>query len=163
MLSTVLRTFHLGGSKQISYDALVQDAMKRVKVKPIGLTRLVEITCESYDPKLSAAFCNTLTSTFEDRDLQSRTSEAQKTSEWLTQQVADIRLRAEESQRRLEQAVGGNGLVLSQTTETSGEDRLRSLQEELTRAQADRMQQEAKDGVAHSSDANTVPSVQDDP
>ena len=161
--STILRTLHLGGSKQLSYDALVEDAMKRVKVKPIGMTRLVEITCESYDAKFSASFCNTLTTAFQDRDLEFRSSEAQKTSEWLTQQVADIRLRAEESQRRLEQAVGGNGLVLSQTSTTSGEERLRSLQEELTHAQADRMQQEATDSVAHSADADTVPSVQDDP
>ena len=80
-------------------------------------------------------FCNTLTTAFQDRDLEFRSSEAQKTSEWLTQQVADIRLRAEESQRRLEQAVGGNGLVLSQTSTTSGEERLSSLQAELTHAQ----------------------------
>ena len=163
ILSNLARSLHLGGHKTISYPALVEDASRRVKVKPIGLTRLVEITCESYDAAFSSIFCNTLTSTFEEQDLETRSLEAQKTSEWLTHQVADIRLRAEESQRKLEQAVGGNGLILSQTTTSSGEERLRSLQSELTRAEADRMQQEAKSGVAHSVDADTVPSVQDDP
>ncbi len=162
-LSSMLRAIHLGGSKPLPYESLVDDAMKRVKVKPIGVTRLVEITCESYDAKFSAAFCNTMTTTFEDEDLETRSSEAQKTSEWLTRQVADIRLRAEESQRRLEQAVGGNGLVLSDSASSSGEERLRSLQDELTRAQADRIQQEAKSGVAHSASSETVPSLQDDP
>ncbi len=162
-ISVLLRAMHLGGSKPLPYGSLVDDAMKRVKVKPIGVTRLVEITCESYDPQFSAAFCNTLTTTFEDEDLETRSSEAQKTSEWLTHQVADIRLRAEESQRRLEQAVGGNGLVLSDSASSSGEERLRSLQTELTRAQADRIQQEAKSSVAHSVSADTVPSLQDDP
>ena len=163
MLSSILRSLHMGGSESFKYETVVQEAAKRVKVKPIGLTRLVEITCESYDPDFSAAFCNTLTATFQEQDLETRSSEAQRTSEWLTHQVADIRLRAEDMRRRLEEAVGGNGLMLSETSTSSGELRLHSLQEELTRAQADRMQQQAKYTVAHTADTETLPNVQDDP
>ena len=121
LLSTIERGTHLGGRGTVSSQDLVDQASKRVKVKPVGLTRLVEITCESYDPKFAATFCNTLTTTFEEQDLENRSAEAQKTSEWLTRQVADVRVRAEESQKKLEAAVGGNGLMLSQTTTTSGE------------------------------------------
>jgi succinoglycan biosynthesis transport protein ExoP len=163
IISKLERALHLGAHTSLTFEALVDDTSKRVKVKPIGLTRLVEISCESYDAKFAASFCNTLTNTFEEQDLETRSLEAQRTSEWLTHQVADIRLRAEESQRKLEQAMGGDGLMLSQTATASGEERLRSLQDELTKAEADRMQQEARSSVAHSSEANTVPSIQDDP
>ena len=163
LLSTVQRSLHLGGNQNIAYTALVEDAAKRVKVKPLGLTRLVEITCESHNAKFSAMFCNTLTRTFQEEDLQNRSNEAQKTSEWLTKQVADVRERAEESQKKLEDAVRGNGLMLSQTSASSGEERLRSLQDELTKAQAERIQQEAQSAVAHSASAETVPEVQDNP
>ncbi len=163
LVSKVARAVHMGGHENLPYTLLVEDAAKQVKVKPLGLTRLVEITCESYDPKFSAKFCSTLTQTFQENDLANRSNEAQKTSEWLTRQLADVRERAEESQKKLEAAVGGNGLMLSQTSTSSGEERLRSLQEELTKAQADRIQQEALSAVAHSAAPGTVPGVQDNP
>jgi succinoglycan biosynthesis transport protein ExoP len=68
-----------------------------------------------------------------------------------------------EAEKKLEEAVGGNGLMLSQTTTTSGEERLRSLQDELTRAQADRIQKEAQNTVALGAQADTLPGVQDNP
>ena len=163
LLSKLLRQFHLGGGETIAYSAMVDDAAKRVKVKPLGLTRLVEVTCDSWDAKFSAAFCNTLTSTFEEQDLKTRAAEATKTQAWLTKQVADVRQRAEDSQKKLEAAVGGNGLMLSQTTTTAGEDRLRSLQDELVKAQADRMQKEAEASVASTAAPDTLGSVQDNP
>jgi succinoglycan biosynthesis transport protein ExoP len=163
LLSKLARDLHVGGDERIPYAAMVDDAAKRVKVKPLGLTRLVEVTCDSWNAKFSAEFCNTLTSTFEEQDLQTRATEAQKTQAWLTKQVADVRQRAEDSQKKLEAAVGGNGLMLSQTTTTAGEDRLRSLQDELVKAQADRMQKEAEASLTNSAATDTLPEVQDDP
>jgi succinoglycan biosynthesis transport protein ExoP len=162
LLSRMLRTLHMGGQETIPYTLLVSDTAQNAKVKALGLTRLVEVTCDSWDPQFAARFCNTLTSTFEQRDQQSRATEAQRTSEWLTRQAGDIRQRAEESQKKLEAAVGGNGLMLSQTSTTAGEDRLRELQEELVKAQADRMQKEAQVSIAHSSSPEMNPNVQDD-
>ena len=162
-LSRIARALHVFDTPPLSYKAMVDDAASNVKVKPLGLTRLVEITCDSYDAQFSATFCNTLTKTFEEEDLHARASEAERTSEWLTQQAADIRQRAEDSQRKLERAVGGNGLMLSQTTTTAGEDRMRSLQEELVKAQADRMQQEAIASASSASDPYSIRSVQENP
>ncbi len=163
LLSRLLRVTRLDRSEPISYTEMVLDASRRVKVKPIGLTRLVEITCDSWSPELSAKFCNTLTTTYQDQDLQTRSSEATKTSEWLTRQVADVRQRAEDTQKKLEAAVGGNGLVLSQTTSSIGEERLHALQEELVKAEADRIAKEAEHGLARSAPASTLPDVQDNP
>ncbi len=163
LLSRVGRALHLGGDGTITYDELVHDTANRVKVKPLGLTRLVEVTCDSWNPQFAAAFCNTLTSSYQEQDQEVRGAEAKKTQEWLTKQVADVRVRAEESQKKLEAAVGGNGLMLSQTTTTAGEDRLRALQDELVKAQADRMQKEATASVASVAPVETLPDVQDNP
>ena len=163
LLSKLARLTHVGGNTPIPYKTLVEETAKSIKVKPIGLTRLVEITCDSWDAKFSAKFCNSLNVTFEEQDLQTRAAEAQKTSEWLTRQVADVRQRAEDSEKRLAAAVGGNGLMLSQTTTTPGEQRLRSLQDELVRAEAARMQEEALADSAKGVDPNTLPGVQDNP
>ena len=163
LFSKTLRAIHLGGSETIPYTTLVNDTALRTKVKPLGLTRLVEITCDSWDAKFSAAFCNTLTATFEQEDLKSRAAEAQKTSEWLTRQAGDIRQRAEDAQKKLEAAVGGNGLMLSTMAGSPGEDRLRQLQDEYVKAQSSRINTESTDRVAHSAAPDTVSSVQDNP
>ena len=162
LISQLKRTLHLPGGDPLAYQALIEDAARQVKVKPLGLTRLVEITCDSWNAAFSAKFCNTLTQEFKDEDLEVRSTEAQRTSDWLTRQVADVRVKAEESQKKLEEATGGNGLAYAQDNSV-GEDRLRQMQAELIRAQADRMEREAQAGVASSASAATLPSVLDDP
>ena len=163
LLSRVERTLHLSRSEPLPYGELVNNAALNMKVKPIGLTRLIEITCDSWNADFSVKFCNTLTKEFQEEDLQSRGAEAQKTSDWLTHQAEDIRIKAEDLQKRLETAVGGNGLILSQNSNSVGEDRLRDLQQELIRAKADRMEKEAQSAIAASSSADTVPGVVDRP
>ena len=141
------RMLHLGHGGQIPYSALVDDAAEHVTVKPLGVTRLVEVTCDSWDAKFSASFCNALVQQFKDDDLDTRTREARSTSEWLTRQVADLKLKAEQSQKQLEAAAGGNGLILNQDSAGVEEDQLRQLQSEYVKAVADRMQKEAEAGI----------------
>ena len=163
LISRAARALHLHIGKPIAYSTLIADTADRVKVKPLGLTRLVEVTCDSYNAAFSATYCNTLTSAFEDEDMETRSSEASKTSEWLTKQVADVRLKAQATQNQLEQAVGNDGLMLSNAPGSVGEDRLRILQDELVKAEADRMQKQAQTQIASSAAVDTLPSVQDDP
>ncbi len=163
LVSRVERLLHLPTRPPIAYGVLLGNASQNVKVKPLGVTRLVEITCDSYSAAFAAKYCNTLTSTYQDEDLQARSAEAEKTSAWLTRQVADVRQRAQDLQAKLEVAVGGNGLMLSNTVETPGEGRLKSLEDELVKAQADRMAKEADASLASSNSAATLPSVQDNP
>ena len=157
LVSQLKRSFHLSHGQDLAYNDLVDDTAMRIKVKPLGITRLVEVTCDSWDARFAATFCNTLTEQFREIDLETRGTEAQKTSDWLTRQVADVRLKAEESQRKLEAATGGDGLVLSQASNDIGEDRLRQLQGELVRAQAERMQRESQSRIAETSSADALP------
>ncbi len=161
LVSRLKRALHLNGSNGLPYSALVDYAAHHVTVKPMGLTRLIEIDCNSWNADFSAKFCNTLTNTFVTEDQKSRGLEAEKTSEWLAKQADDVRVKAEQSQKQLEAAVGGNGLILSQGTNSVGEDRLRDIQQELVRAQADRMQKEAQAAITSSSPGDTVPGIAD--
>ena len=158
LVSKLKRIFHLSHGQDLPYNALVDDAARRVKVKPIGITRLVEMTCDSWDPKFSAKFCNRLTEEFKAVDQETRSAEAQKTSEWLLKQGADVKQKAEEGQKKLEAATGGDGLSLSPTSASVGEDRLRQLQGELVRAQAERMQRESQARIAETAGADSLPS-----
>lgn len=163
LLSRAGRTLHLGSAHAIPFDSLLTETAKGVTVKPLGITRLVEITCDSWDAAFAAKFCNTLTSEFQAEDLESRGSEAKHTSDWLMHQATDIRQKEEESQQKLFAATGGNGLILSQQTETVGEDRLRRIQAELVKAQADRMEKQAQAEVARTASPDSTPNVVDSP
>jgi capsular exopolysaccharide synthesis family protein len=124
---------------------------------------LVEITCDSWNADFSAKFCNKLVQQFEEADREVRETEAKKTSDWLIQQVAGVKQQAEESQRKLEAATGGNGLILSQESVGVESDRLRSLQDELVKAQADRMEKEAEAGIGMSAVAGMGPDLNESP
>ncbi len=163
VLSRIWQALHLPVSHTVPYDVVVNDTAQRLKVKPLGVTRLVELTCESWDPRVAQEFCNRLIREYKDEDVETRSEEAKNTSEWLTRQLADIKMKATESQQKLEAAVAGNGLILSQATSSTGEERLRELQTELVRAQADRMQKEADANVARTASVDTLPSVLDNP
>ena len=142
-ISQLRRRLHLGTVAPIPYRDAVADAAQQMKVKPLGLTRLVELSCTSWDPQLTANFCNSVVDVYEDQDLQVRSSEATKVSGWLTHQVADIRNRVQQTEAQLSTAVGNNGLALSQANTSVGEQRLQSLQSEVVKAQADRIAKEA--------------------
>ena len=54
LLSRLERTFHLRHPQVIPYSVALAEAARAVKVKPLGVTRLVEITCDAWSPELAA-------------------------------------------------------------------------------------------------------------
>lgn len=162
LLSRLQRTLHLGHPEPIPYDLALADAARNIKVKPLGVSRLVEITCDSWSADMAARFCNQLEATFQENDLAARSTEAANTSAWLTKQVADVKLRAQQTQNNLDSALGGNGILLNPNNGV-GEDRLRALQDELVKAQADRISKEAEAGTDRTATLGTAPGVQDSP
>lgn len=163
LLTRLLVLLHLPHARDIPYESLLADTANRTKVKPLGMTRLVEVTCESWDRETSAKFCNALIAEFQTEDMKTRSAEARKTSEFLTQQLADVRVKAEEAQRRLQAAVGNDGLMLSSQASTVGEERLRGLEEELVKAESERMQKESALSASHTASIDSSPAVMDNP
>lgn len=164
LVSRVERALHLVRHKPLPYEDLIDEGAKHITVKPLGATRLVEITCDSWNPEFSAKLCNTLVEQFKEADLEVRAAESQKTSDWLVKQVADVKQKVEDSQKRLKEATGGDGLILSPGNTGVEEDHLRELQDQYVRAQADRMESEARASIATSSmvDLEQSPAYQQD-
>ena len=160
-LAALKRRLHMPGSSMPSPKDILEFTEKSVTVKPLGLTRMVEITCEAWDPKFAADFCNAFTAEFQLQDREVRYSEAQKTSEWLNRQLADVREELKDSEHKLEAAAEGNGLLFSQNSTSVGEQKLRDLQSELMKGQAERVQKEAQFEITKSSPPDSLPMVLD--
>jgi succinoglycan biosynthesis transport protein ExoP len=165
LLSRVRRLLHVPGDSPLSSEALLHFTANRVSVKPLGMTRLVEVTCDSWNAQFSADFCNMLTRQFAEQDREVRWNEAQKTSEWLSRQLADVRAQVAESEKKLEAATGDSTLVLN-TDEGSGnesvaEDKLRQLQAALMTAESERVAKQAQYEISTSGSPDSLPMVLD--
>ena len=163
LFSKARRFLHIPGSELPPPQETVGYTAKSLSVKPMGLTHLVEITCDSWNAKFAADFCNALSAEFQQEDREVRWSEAQKTSEWLSRQLADVRDQLSSSEKRLERASEANGLIFSQQNGGSvGEEKLRELQAELMRAQGERVSKQAQFEISKSATADSLPVVLDD-
>ena len=157
MLSRIQRGLHISGGQTIPFNELLDETANGVKIKAMGISQLVEVTCDSWDPAFAATFCNSLTNEFQAVDMESRGDQAKRISDWLVRQAADVRQKAIDSQRKLELATGGNGMLLNPATDNIGEERLKQMQTELVRAQADRMEKQAELAEAQSSGSDGAP------
>src|SRR3984893_1262206 len=139
---------------------------ERLDVEPLKRSRLVEVTFESHDPKLAAQVVNALASAYIDQNLDARWEASQKASEWLSQQLLDMKAHLEKSEDELQKYARENGLLFLETdkgtTENIVTERLRQLQEELTKAQADRYTKESLYRLVQEGDYGSLPGVFDD-
>ncbi len=113
-----------------------------------GTTRIVEISCESTDPRAAAEFANTMVSEFIDQTLEARWQTTQRTGEWLSRQLDEMRIRLERSEDALQSYARQSGLLFTGEKNSVSEDKLRQLQEELSKAQADRAAKQSRYEVA---------------
>lgn len=160
-ISLLKERIGLGAPAPESVSDLVTDVAKSIKVKPMGMTRLVQITCESTNPALSAAFCNALANEFINNDLEVRAENAEKTGQFLTTQLQDLRKNLEDKEQLLQTYAQQTTLLSSGDKEGVAQEKLRSLQTELTQAQADRIVKQAQYELISSASADSLPPVLD--
>ena len=162
------QTFTAGGptgaaSDVEAYQELLEGFAACLQVEPVRRSRLVEVSFDSEDPILAARVVNTLASNYVEQNLEARWEATQKASEWLSQQLLGLKGRLEKSEEELQNYVRAQGLLFLETETGTREnivnERLRKLQEELTRAQADRYQKESLYRLIEGGDYGSLPGV----
>jgi polysaccharide biosynthesis transport protein len=137
----------------------------RLSVEPVRRSRLVQVSFESQDPGVAAKALNALASNYIQQNLESRWDDAQKASEWLSQQLQTFKAKLEKSEDDLQDYAQNNGLLFLETekgdTENIVDERLRQLQDELTKAQADRYTKESLYRLVQAADYSSLPGVVD--
>lgn len=141
----------------LSFKDLVNDAAKRVKVRAVGNTRIIEVLCDAKDGQLAASMCNTLAQSYIGNNLESRAQSSKDTSDWLESQLDDVRRRLNKAESDLRDAGKTSDAGTPAEIENPAQERLRQLQSQLSNAQAERIGKEAAFRVAMSHDANSMP------
>ena len=137
----------------------------RLSVEPVRRSRLVQVSFESQDPQLAAKVMNALAANYVQENLETRWEATQKASEWLSQQLQSLKARLEKSEDDLQSYAQARGLLFleSEKGETVNivDQRLRELQDEMTKAQADRYEKESLYRLVQSGDYSALPGVVD--
>ena len=144
-------------------EAVLGNFQDRLDIRPIRRSRAVELRFDSQDPQLAARTVNAMAENYMQKSLEARWDTTQKASEWLTLQLKDLKARLEKSQDDMQQYAADNGLLYLVTdkgdTESIINQSVRELQEELTKAQADRMEKESVFRLVQAGDYGSLPGV----
>src|SRR5712692_2726197 len=82
---------HLPPRQTLSREEAIAAAAGHVHVKSSNTNRIVDVFCDSNDPKLAAEFANTLANDFIEQNLEARWKATERTGEWLTRQLQGLK------------------------------------------------------------------------
>jgi len=134
----------------------------RIKQRVDGDSNLLVVSIDAPEPNLAGELAQTLAREFELQEQEARWNSSARVSDWLTGQLEELRQRMERSASELQQFVNSTGLVYAKDGSSVAEERLRQIQEEMSRAQADRVVKQAQMNQAASSPAGGQPLILDD-
>jgi polysaccharide biosynthesis transport protein len=167
--STTTQIFAVGPMPESSDREISQRVLERFQdrltIDPVNRSRLVAVRFDSRDPELAARVVNTLAQDYIDQNLEGRWQTTERAGDWLSQQLVGVKAKLEKSEDELQSYARRNGLVFLETDKGASENvvnqRMHELQEQFTKAQAERYEKEALYRLVQTSDAGTLPGVFD--
>lgn len=152
-------------------DKVLSIFQRHLKVEAPPESRLITITFKSNNAVLSANITNTMAHTFIDDTVSRRQRSILTSSSWLQHELSDLKAKVQESQQKLadyERSTGLAGIELTGATNANGNtsvsvtpqntvtERLLTLNQELTAAEANRISTDAVDRLVKSNDPDLV-------
>jgi capsular exopolysaccharide synthesis family protein len=141
------------------YSKQVKGLVGNLTVAPVRNSRIVEVSFDSRDPKLSATVVNTLADQYVDLNFETKYEATTKASDFLSRQLTDLKARVEKSEEDLVRfsqqhdiyEIGENQNVILQ--------KLADLNTALTAAQTDRIQKESVWNIVQAASPGDFPQV----
>ncbi len=156
------RAFRLPAAKPVSTGQVIEQAAAGITVRARPGTRLVDVSCDSTNPQLAAEFANAVASEFIEQNLEARWQTAQHTGEWLAHEMEDVRVKLKKSEDALQAYAASQSLLFTQEKDNLSEQKLRTLQDQLSQAQAERVARQSRYELASSASADSIGEVLDD-
>jgi len=132
-------------------------------IKRDTASRLISVTFSSHDPKMAALVTNTVVASFIDDTYRDRHDAIMKSSEWLARQLDDIRARMVESSRALAEFQKSIGVADVDANKSTFTEQMAALNQQLTLAQADRIQLEALLKSVQAGSPDVLPEIRNNP
>ncbi len=149
-----------------AYRNSLSNFMKMMGVSPVERSNLVEVSFYSQDPSLAARIANQLGEDYIDQNLQVKWNEALKASEWLSGRLVELKSKLKSSEDALQAYAAKNSILFIQNAvsaqaQSMANARLEQLEEEYTKAQADRAKKEALYSLIQAGKVQDLPGTLD--
>jgi capsular exopolysaccharide synthesis family protein len=140
----------------------VRAASQKLSVTVSPESDIIEVYYDSPDKELAAKFANTLAEEYIEQSLAVRWEVSERTTEWLTKQLENMKQKLGESERALQAYADHNQLIFTRDTDSVSEEELRRIQDELSRAMASRIERQSRYEMASGSPIESLPEVIND-
>jgi succinoglycan biosynthesis transport protein ExoP len=127
-----------------SEDRRIEAIKKAITVRTALQSQVIDVLFDASDPVLAAKGANAAASEFINLNGDARSELVQNTTEWLNKQANELRAKLQSLNRQLQDFTVSSGLVVGPKEGSPAQDRLRQIQEGLTRAEADRAAKQAR-------------------
>ncbi len=135
-----------------------------LNVQASSSSRIIHVDCESSNPNVAADYVNALAEEFINERMESHWQATQRTSEYLTRQLEELKAKLVASQDELQRYASSVGLqfIGEQGNQNVADQKLGQLQTELTSAAADRIAKQSRYDLAQNAPLETLPEVLSD-
>ena len=132
---------------------------KNLKVEPVPGTRMISIQFMDPDPDVSAKIVNNLVKDYIDQYFRIRYAATVQASDWLSEQLNDLKGQVESSQQKLADFQRQAGILGTDETHNIVMTRLQQIDEQLTTAQANRILAQAVWQLAQTGNPELLPGL----
>jgi polysaccharide biosynthesis transport protein len=145
-------------------DEIVRAILGHAKVKAEGTSSLLDLTVEGPTPQLASDAANTVANQYISQTQQARWDTVAQTGRFLLVQLDGFRKKLQASEDEMQNYARETGLVYTSDAnhESVATDKLRQIQNDLAKAEADKAQKQSQLELIRNSAADTIPQVVDD-
>jgi capsular exopolysaccharide synthesis family protein len=113
-----------------------------LSVQVIPNSHLIQVSYTHSDPQLAAEIANSLVRTFIAENFKTKYQAVTQASDWLSKELADLQLRVQTSEEKLVRYQKAHSIVGIDDKQNIVTAKLNDLNEEVTKAESDRIQKE---------------------
>ena len=145
------------------FSRVVDGLLERIQIIPIKDTKLVELGFALSSPTLATEIVNTLAEEFINFSFEKRSSTTQQASDWLSEQIDNLRTDLTAKERELLRYSQEKDIVFLSETESTAVKSFSDLNDAYNRAMLDRINAEAEWRELKNLEAGSVPQFISDP
>ncbi len=143
-LGKVYGVFGMNPSPVNPQQYAVDVVKKNLKIQPSRDSQIVQIIFDARDPQLAATFVNTLAQTFIEQCVDERRHAAEDIRQWLAPRTDELKSKLQDSETALDAYTRESGLILTPGQDSLATQKLQTLQDELSKSQADLIAKQAQ-------------------
>lgn len=149
------------GAEKVVEGKRIDRFLERLKVSPVRNSRLVDVSFSSHDRVLAAAAANRVAETYIAFNSQAQYNTSERATASLALQTANLQEEIDAKEKELQAYAREHGIIPLSEKQNISIKKLNDLNDSYTRAQASRIEAEARYAALRETQPRQVPEVRD--